>query len=311
MAIVSVIIPTFNREKYVTKAIESVLAQTYRASEVIVVDDGSTDQTERVLREYKEKITYIHQKNSGVSAARNAGIQSARGEWLAFLDSDDEWMASYLSTQLERAQQTPDICMQTANCRITELDGRIEDYFEMNGCLSEFNGKDYLLIENPFPFIVKHIPWPIQSTMILRSTLRKAGLFDRRFSLSEDFDFMARVAMEGQFGMIREQLVNIYRRNETIECLTGQSYKNPIKAREANEKVFEKLRRIRKLGHNDCKVLNQMTSANRRAIGNLLIKASRIKEARDSYRRALLLHPSISSFGKYILSFLPGKNVRS
>ena len=88
---VSVIIPTFNRGWILKEAIDSVLAQKYNDYELIVVDDGSSDDTSDLLANYTEQITCIYQKNRGVSAARNAGIRAARGALIAFLDSDDSW----------------------------------------------------------------------------------------------------------------------------------------------------------------------------------------------------------------------------
>jgi glycosyltransferase involved in cell wall biosynthesis len=302
---VSVIIPTYNREKYVINAIESVLCQQFKDYEIIVVDDGSKDNTKENLRKYQDKIKYIYQVNLGVSAARNAGIKFARGEWLAFLDSDDEWMPEYLLQQIEKASLNPDICMQTTDCLVTELDGKKESYFEINGSLPEFDGRDYLFIEKPLYFILKHGPWQIGSTIILHEAIKKAGLFDTSLKISEDLELMARMALQGPFGMIRKVLLNVYRRNEATECLTEQVKKDPIGVRESGEKIYEKLKRIEELRHKEIQVLNDLLSANRRAIGNLLIKNGKIKEARNSYERAFFISPSIASLSKYILSFLP------
>ncbi len=95
---ISVIIPVYNGAKFIKDAIESVLAQTYRDYEIIVVNDGSTDNTEEVLRPYIEKgvVRYFYQENQGVSAARNKGIKEARGEYIAFLDADDVWLPEFL-----------------------------------------------------------------------------------------------------------------------------------------------------------------------------------------------------------------------
>ena len=102
---VSVIIPTYNASQYLAEAIDSVLAQTAPADEIIVVNDGSQDDTATVVRDYGNRIQYIEQINSGPSVARNSGIAIARGEWVAFLDSDDVWLSDKLATQWRAVEQ--------------------------------------------------------------------------------------------------------------------------------------------------------------------------------------------------------------
>src|SRR5215470_7379907 len=103
---VSVVIPTYNRAAKVQKGIRSALAQTFSDLEVIVVDDGSADDTGKVLAEaFGDRIRYCYQSNQGASAARNKGITEARGEWIAFLDSDDEWEHDKLEWQFQALQQ--------------------------------------------------------------------------------------------------------------------------------------------------------------------------------------------------------------
>ena len=106
---VTVVIPTYNRAKVILRALETAFAQTYRNLEIIVVDDGSTDDTTAVLAPYWERIHYIHQSNQGASAARNRGIQEATGEFIAFLDSDDEWLPAKLERQIELLEARPDL----------------------------------------------------------------------------------------------------------------------------------------------------------------------------------------------------------
>ena len=100
---VSVVIPTYNRAKYVARAIESVLAQAYTDYEIIVVDDGSTDKTRDVLQVFSDRVHYVYQDNAGPAAARNKGIAQAGGKWLAFLDSDDVWTPDKLGKQLSES----------------------------------------------------------------------------------------------------------------------------------------------------------------------------------------------------------------
>ncbi len=109
MPFFSVVIPTFNRAHLVTRAVESVLTQKFTDYECIVVDDGSTDDTSRVLSPYTNKIKYIYISHGGVSTARNRGIQQAQGEWIAFLDSDDMWLPEKLAAHYEYIQAHPNI----------------------------------------------------------------------------------------------------------------------------------------------------------------------------------------------------------
>lgn len=302
---VSVVIPTYNRSAFVGRAVKSVLSQTATDYEIIVVDDGSTDSTKESIREFRPRIRYIYQDNSGVSAARNTGIKAAQGEWVTFLDSDDEWKSDYLVKQIEHACAFPRVIMQAANCRFYGLDGATISYFDLNRSLPEFKGNCYMFIEKPFRFLVKHGPWQVGSTMFRRKAIIEAGLFDSRFNISEDFDLMARVALLGPFGMIREELVNIFRRHEQAECLTNQVKKNPMQTTEANGNIYEKLRDLDCVNDEDRRTLDRLLSANRRGMGNLYLESGNVKAARVCYRRALLLDASIASLGRYVLSFLP------
>ena len=115
--VVSVIIPTFNRASLLQDAIDSVSAQTFGDWELWVVDDGSTDDTEVVVRSVPDpRIQYVRQDNQGVGAARNLGIDCARGDWIAFLDSDDMWLPNCLEAKLELAHQNQGIECITGGC---------------------------------------------------------------------------------------------------------------------------------------------------------------------------------------------------
>jgi glycosyltransferase involved in cell wall biosynthesis len=123
--VVSVVIPTYNRAHCLPRAIESVLSQSYDRMEIIVVNDGSTDDTQSVLAEYGNRLHVISQPNAGVSAARNAGVLASRGEIVTFLDSDDEWMSSKVERQvllLESAGPSTPCCF--CNMVLNYADGR-------------------------------------------------------------------------------------------------------------------------------------------------------------------------------------------
>ena len=115
--LVSVIIPVYNREKYLAEAIESVLAQTYRPIEVIVVDDGSTDGSADIAKRFGSPVRYYFQPNSGAGAARNRGIAVARGSFLAFLDSDDLWVEDKLTHQMAAFERHSDVDIVSGHVR--------------------------------------------------------------------------------------------------------------------------------------------------------------------------------------------------
>ncbi|MHC5141971.1 MAG: glycosyltransferase family 2 protein, partial [Planctomycetota bacterium] len=112
---ISVVIPAYNAEKHIARAIESVLAQTRPADEVIVIDDGSSDATAEVVRSFGDKVIFIQQENAGASVARNAGIEAATSDWIAFLDADDEWLPNKLQLQVEHFKRNPDLLWATGN----------------------------------------------------------------------------------------------------------------------------------------------------------------------------------------------------
>ena len=102
---ISVIIPVYNGELYLTEAIESVLSQSFQPSEIIVIDDGSTDNSQSIIKQYIPKVTYVYQENKGTAAARNVGIRISRGNFLAFLDQDDIWQTEKLELQTSAFQK--------------------------------------------------------------------------------------------------------------------------------------------------------------------------------------------------------------
>ena len=111
---ISVVIPAYNSGKYIPRAIESVLTQTLKPDEIFIVDDNSTDDTAKIVRQF-DSVRYIHQAHAGASTARNIGIEAATSEWIAFLDADDEWLPEFLHKQIELLKNNPDLVWTTAN----------------------------------------------------------------------------------------------------------------------------------------------------------------------------------------------------
>ncbi len=302
---VSVIIPTYNREKFVAKAIDSILSQTFRDYEIIVVDDGSTDNTRQILGPYGAKITYLYQENSGVSAARNTGIQHATGEWIAFLDSDDEWHPEYLSRQIGRVSSHPGAIFHMTNSVHISLDGKTESTFLLNGCKKKFRKKKCLIFDNPLSFILMHPLWFVQATLMHRETLLKSGLFNPTISRAEDFDLIARLALQGALGICDEELVFIYRRQEKIDSLVVQNIKNPEQARETCAKIYLNLKKMAGNSPASIKLLNRLLCSNSRALGHLVLTRGKKKEARAYYKESLSFEFTAIGLTTYILSLCP------
>lgn len=181
--LVSVIIPTFNRGWALTEAVDSVLEQDYRHFELIVVDDGSTDDTSRLLRDYGNAITVIPQHNQGVSAARNKGFSRAEGELIAFLDSDDHWLQGKLRRQVEFFQKHPDALV----CQTEEM-------WVRNG--KRVNPKKRH--KKPSGMIFEHsleLCLVSPSAVMMRKKLfDDVGVFDETLPACEDYDLWLRVA---------------------------------------------------------------------------------------------------------------------
>ena len=223
---ISVVIPTYNRASCIARTIDSVLAQTYDDYELIVVDDGSEDQTREVLRPYGDTIRYIYQRNCGVSVARNAGIMASQGDWVAFLDSDDEWMPTKLEKQIETADSDPSVVALVANA-IIELSAQTEiDLFKIRGF--QVDADISLIVSRPLSLIIELQPFTTPSLIVRRDTLFSVGLFDSSMTLYEDHDLMCRLAMKGPWAITGETLVRVYRRGDVGIALSMQHARDPL-----------------------------------------------------------------------------------
>jgi glycosyltransferase involved in cell wall biosynthesis len=185
--LVTAVIPSFNHGHFVLEAVESVLAQSYRPVEVIVVDDGSEDDTFERLKPYLDRIHYIRQENRGLSAARNTGIRAASGEWIAFLDADDVWAPQKIEIQLKAAGDYPAAMLVGGNCNNnTQFENPPEHI-----AVKEFDVIDFLTTT----------PFGPSSALMQRSVFDEIGLFDEELSPVADRDMWLRVAV--RFPVVR------------------------------------------------------------------------------------------------------------
>ncbi len=192
--VVSVIIPAYNAAKYISKALQSVLHQTFTNFEVIVINDGSPDSNEFdvVIQPFLQHIVYLKQQNRGPGSARNLGIKRALGQFVAFLDSDDDWFPDYLSEQMRLFEETPTLDMVYSNALLCSIGGTSRKTF-MDECPS----KGPVTFDN---LLVQDSQVITSGTVVRKQAIVEAGLFDETEALigSEDYDLWLRVAYRGR-----------------------------------------------------------------------------------------------------------------
>ncbi|MFC1666594.1 glycosyltransferase family 2 protein [Candidatus Omnitrophota bacterium] len=192
---ISVVIPTFNRAPFLKKAIESVLSQSYQDFELIIVDDGSQDKTHELIARYASRIVYIKQRNKGPSAARNLGLQKSKGEFIAFLDSDDWWKKEKLATQICKMQQNPYF-----------LVSHTEEIWHRKGVLLNQKKKHKKFPGHIFDKCLPMCVVSMSTAMIRRRLFDDVGFFDETLACCEDYDFWLRASIKHQFLLIDEPL---------------------------------------------------------------------------------------------------------
>ncbi|NMF87370.1 glycosyltransferase [Aromatoleum petrolei] len=205
---VSVIIPTWNAAWCIRRAIDSVFAQAYRDFELIVVDDGSTDDTAVVLGTYGGQLKVVTKSNGGMSSARNAGIREARGHYLAFLDADDRWLPYKLARQVAMLDRHPDLAFCAAVATFEDLQGRT---------LGEWRGARGQPADVAEVF-ENHaaVAGGASAVLARRDLVARLGGFDETLAGAEDTDLWIRLAAHGGFVCIDEPLVVVLRRPDSV-----------------------------------------------------------------------------------------------
>ncbi len=193
---ISVIIPTYNRSATLERAITSVLEQTYRNFELIVIDDGSIDDTTRIIKKYKKHLIYYSKLHGGVSAARNFGLEKTSGAWVAFLDSDDYWLPKKLEKQMAYLKENSDFLIaQTEEkwIRNSKFVNPMKKHKKYEGWIFE-----------------KCLPLCIVSpsaVIIHQKIFNDVGVFDETLPVCEDYDLWLRIALKYKIGLIPEKLI--------------------------------------------------------------------------------------------------------
>ena len=196
---ISVIIPTFNRKHTLQRAIDSVLAQTFKPFEIIIVDDGSKDGTKEWLLQNYPSVQYIHQPNNGVSSARNKGIQISQGSWIALLDSDDEWMPEKLEYQSRFLEAN----RGSSFCHTNEI-------WIRNGVRVNQMKKHKKYGGDIFKHCLDICRISPSSSIIKKDVFEEVGAFDESLTVCEDYDLWLRVTAKFNILFLDEPLIKKY-----------------------------------------------------------------------------------------------------
>ncbi len=218
---VSVVIPAYNYARFLPEAIASALAQSYSPLEVIIVDDGSTDETPSVLAKITDsRLRVIRQQNAGLSAARNTGIREATYPFIAFLDADDRWADGFLSVTMSRFRELPDdfAIVATGSQRMT-VDGRlVEQPHTLVNPPPILCASDFILLNRMFPSAV----------VARRSVLLECGGFDTQLRSSEDRDMWIRITTHHRAAHIPQTFAHIRRHGENMSKNAARMRSNTL-----------------------------------------------------------------------------------
>ena len=285
---VSVIIPTYNRAHLIGRAIQSVLNQTYQDFEVIVVDDGSIDNTEKIVKSFNDpRIRYIrHEKNKGAAAARNTGIRAARGKYIAFQDSDDEWLSEKLEKQMKIFENAP------ANLGVVytgfwRIEHDKKKYIPFSWVVQKEGNIHKELLKGSF------IDLP--TVLIRKECFKKAVMFDEKLPRLQDWELVIRLSKYYNFKCVDEPLLISYCTSESISV--------------NNDALIKALKLILSKHFNDFAEDKKLLSKHYFSIGHNLCLNNNFKEGRSYLIKAIQTRPlNIKFILATFISFL-GENI--
>ena len=205
---VSVVVTTYNHARYIEATLESVFKQTHPPMEIIVVDDGSTDETPSILARFGDKVRYIRQKNQGVASSRNTGISQARGDYVALLDGDDLWECEKLAVQSRAACDFPESGLIVAN-GVEFDDSRILQPSLLRDVVKELQLQDDHVVTVPYyeQALEGNPIWTASQVMMPRTVLHHIGPSDQKFRWGSDYDLYLRIANQYDITFITTRLV--------------------------------------------------------------------------------------------------------
>ena len=296
---ISVVVPTYNRAKVVGKALESIFSQTYPAVEIIVVNDGSKDDTRAVLEAYGDRIKAINQENGGLSAARNTGIEAASTEWVAFLDDDDEWVPERLALAVETIGIHPDIDVHATNTALVNTDGSELDMFAIRGRIAT----EHMRLDSPLGWVLGGCFFA-QTLVARKSAIVAAGMFRKTFY--EDMDLFVRLAARGPWTVDVRKSLRLQRLEEEDPNLSSIWRSKPVENYEALTRIHREALEIPSLSARDKRMVESGLATNLFELGRALLNHGEASRARDCFSEAGRRYPRLHSRAKARMAALFG-----
>jgi len=307
--LISVIIPTYNCAAYVGQAIASVVAQTYDRHEIIVVDDGSTDETKNVLGPYWEQIRYVYQDNRGLAGARNTGIREAQGDLIAFLDADDIWFSNKLALQVhafKRHRKAGVVFadfMDFDDARVTRS-SRLTTWPQAMAWFNRHRvGASEMAFGPMYEELLKANWIHASSAIVRRDALSKVGWFDETLRAGEDLELWLRVARRYPFLCVNRVLSGYRYR---ADSLCGPIDSRATRVNQIVVKVLEQHLRRHEIPQEHVSSVRRVLCQRYWSLGWTYFGENRFAEARGYFRQGLRYQPFHREHWLYLCaSFLP------
>jgi len=291
MPSVAVVIPSYNCAHYLAEAVDSVLAQTYRDFEVIVIDDGSTDNTAEVAARFGSRIRCIHQENRGLPAARNRGIRESQSPYIAFLDADDAWFPEKLAEQIPAFSADPEVGLVYSDLQVLYDDGQLAPSFLGTRPLAASGYVFDRILRSGFI-----IP---SSVVVRRAAIDNVGLFDESMRSHEDVELWSRICHRWKVQLVSKPLVT---RRQRVGSLTGNEDMRSL----YGLKFYQKVLQIPGLEPEHQRFVRYCLAACCQDRGRFCLSEGRIAECRETLLESLKYNwRNMRAILGLVLSYLP------
>ena len=313
MAEVSVIIPTYNGAEFIAQTVESVLAQTLPDLELIVVNDGSTDATDQVLRQFGDKLHVVSGPRKGIPAARNIGLSAARGRCICFLDHDDLWLPQKVARQFELFEKDSDVGFCFTDYETFGDPAPYDKGFEENGDKvrrlprEEIGPRAFKILSESLlvDMVNGALPCWTSTIMMRRSVVDLVGPFDEKLIINDDTQMWLRFAKQCRFAYVDEPLTKQRVRNSSTSLAMAMERKHADSIL-----MFERLREWVELTSAESRAVQSRMAGLCMGLGYLEFTEGRLKSAGAQFRKSLRLRFSTWTLAYYLLTFLPASGIR-